>query len=49
MDITTISLIIGALFAVSEALSFIPAVKSNGIFQVAWRTLKLMTGAKKEE
>jgi hypothetical protein len=34
MDAVTISIIIGALLAVSEALSLIPGVASNGVFQV---------------
>lgn len=49
MDAITISVIVGALLAVSEALSLIPAVKANGIFQVLWRILKAVAGAKKEE
>lgn len=49
MDVATLSIIIGALLAVSEALSLIPAVKANGIFQVIWRMMKLVAGAKKEE
>ena len=49
MDINTITLIIGALLAVSEALSLIPVVKANGVFQVLWRLLKLVAGEKKEE
>ena len=49
MDVTTISIIVGALLAVSEALSLIPSVQSNGIFQVIWRLLKILAGAKKEE
>lgn len=48
MDALTISIIVGALLAVSEALSLIPAVKANGIFQVLWRLLKLVAGDKKE-
>jgi len=49
VDINTITLIIGALLAVSEALSLIPVVKANGVFQVLWRLLKLVAGEKKEE
>jgi len=49
VDALTISIIVGALLAVSEALSLIPAVKANGIFQVLWRVLKAVAGAKKEE
>jgi hypothetical protein len=49
VDVTTISIIVSALLAVSEALSLIPGVQSNGIFQVVWRVLKIIAGAKKEE
>lgn len=49
MDFSTISIIIGALLAISEALSLIPGVQSNGIFQVIWRVLKIVAGAKTEE
>jgi hypothetical protein len=31
--------ILSALFAISEALSLIPAVKSNGIFQAVFKIL----------
>lgn len=48
MDAVTISIIIGALLAVSEALSLIPGVASNGVFQVLWNVLKLLAGAKEE-
>jgi len=44
-----ISIIVAALLAVSEALSLIPGVQSNGIVQVIWRVLKIVAGAKKEE
>lgn len=49
MDATTISIIVGALLAVSEALSLIPQVRSNGIFQVLWRILKAVAGEKEKE
>ncbi len=49
MDTLTISIIVGALLAVSEALSLIPSVRSNGIFQVLWRILKAVAGEKKED
>lgn len=44
MDTQTISLILAALFAVSEALSLIPAVKSNGVFQLVFGILKKLAG-----
>lgn len=46
MDVSTLSIVIGVLFAISEALSMIPAVKSNGIFQMLWNVLKIMAGQK---
>lgn len=49
MDAITISIIVGALLAVSEALSLIPAVKSNGIFQVLWRILKAVAGERRKQ
>ena len=36
--------IIVALLAVSEALAFIPKVKSNGIFELAFNILKTLAG-----
>ena len=49
MEIGTLSIIIGALLAISEALALIPAVNANGIFQMLWNVLKIMAGAKKED
>ncbi len=40
MDINTIMIIISALLAVSEGLSLIPRVRSNGIFQIGVNILK---------
>ena len=48
MEWGTITLVVGALLAISEALSLIPGVASNGIFQVFWRLLKILAGEKKE-
>jgi hypothetical protein len=44
MDSNTISLVLGALLAVSEALSMIPAVKANGIFQAIYNLLGAIKG-----
>lgn len=44
MDVTTIMVWIAALLAVSEALSLIPGVKANGIFQMIWNILKIIAG-----
>jgi len=49
VDYATISLIIGALLAISEALSLIPSINSNGIFQTLWNVLKIVAGEKKTE
>ena len=46
MELVTFSVIIGALLAVSELLSLIPSVKSNGIFQMIWNVLKICAGKK---
>ena len=37
-------IILTALLAISEALSLIPQVKSNGIFQVIYNLLKSLAG-----
>ena len=42
MESTIIILV--ALLAISEALSLIPQVKSNGVFQVIYNLLKSLAG-----
>ena len=49
MDMNLFNIIVAALLAVSEALSFIPNVKSNGIFQMLWNLFKILGGEVKEE
>lgn len=51
MEVTTIMTWIAALGAISEALSLIPGVKANGLFQIIWNVLKIIGGDKtaKEE
>ena len=44
MDTTTITIILAALFAVSEALSYIPALKANGVFQLIFGILGKLAG-----
>jgi hypothetical protein len=44
MDTDTTMVVLGALFAVSEALSLIPAVKANGVFQFIYVLLKRLAG-----
>ena len=40
MDINTIMIIVSALLAVSEGLSLIPRVRSNGVFQMVVNVLR---------
>jgi hypothetical protein len=40
--------VLGALLAISEALSFIPAIKANGIFQLVVNIAKKLAGVKEE-
>lgn len=47
MEIGTIEIILGLCLAISEALALIPAVKSNSLFQVIWRIVKLGAGESK--
>jgi len=42
-----IVIILAALFAVSEALSFIPALKANGIFQLIYGIIAYLVSKKK--
>lgn len=49
MDPIIISAIIGVLLAISEALSLIPSVSSNGIFQMLWHILKILAGTPEKE
>jgi hypothetical protein len=44
MEPATLSLIFGVLFAISEALSMIPAIKANGIFQAIYNILGAIKG-----
>ncbi len=39
-SITSIDIILAALFAISEALSLIPGIKSNGVFLFIYNLLK---------
>ena len=45
MDIDSITLIIAALLAVSEALALIPGFKSNSVFQIIYFVLKAIVNA----
>jgi len=44
MNTETVTVISVALLAISEGLSLIPAVKSNGIFQLVYNLLKKVAG-----
>ena len=44
LDQNSMAVILAALFAVSEALSLIPQVKSNGVFQFVFNVLKKVKG-----
>ncbi|MFA5322378.1 MAG: hypothetical protein WC373_06850 [Smithella sp.] len=48
MENDMILIIVSALLAISEALSLIPGVKSNGIFQLVYNLLRMMTAAGKK-
>lgn len=39
-----VTVIVAALFAVSEALSLIPTVKANGVFQLAFGLIRKIAG-----
>jgi hypothetical protein len=47
MDSEQLLAIASAGLAASEALSFIPKVKSNGLFQLIWNVLKVIIAKKK--
>lgn len=44
MSSDLLMMIFGVLFGMSEALSLIPIVKSNGIFQMIFNVLKSLAG-----
>lgn len=44
MDSATLVMIFGVLFGISEALSMIPAIKANGIFQLVFGLLAKLAG-----
>lgn len=44
MDINTLTIALAAALALSEALSLIPALRANGIFQLIYNTLRTLTG-----
>lgn len=44
MSDQSLVIILGAAFAVSEALGLIPSIKSNGVFQFIFNALKKLAG-----
>jgi hypothetical protein len=46
IDNETALIIVSALLAVSEALSLIPSIRSNGIFQTVFGILRAIIGKK---
>lgn len=48
METTAILIILSAALAISEALSLIPGIKSNGIFQLIYNMLKILAGTGKK-
>ena len=48
MDTNTLLIIVAAALAISEALSLIPGIKSNGIFQLIFNILRTLAGAGKK-
>ena len=46
MDPVTLSVILGALLAVSEALALIPALKANSVFQLIVNVIKALVAPK---
>ncbi len=40
----TIMIIVTALWVISEALSLIPKIKSNGVFQLVFNSIKKLAG-----
>jgi len=38
------SLILGALLAISEVMALVPSIKSSGIFDLVYRSLKSLAG-----
>lgn len=41
----TTGVVFGVLWGISEALSFIPGIKANGIFQAIFNTLGILNGS----
>jgi hypothetical protein len=41
-----VAVVLGVLLSVSEALSLIPTIKANGIFQLSFRIIRSLSGKK---
>lgn len=49
MEGLTVTIILAGALALSEALSMVPAIRANGIFQFVWNILKATQGKPKKE
>jgi len=49
MDISTLTIILGGLAAVSEAIALIPGMKSNSIFQLVFFIIKAIVAGIQEK
>jgi len=50
MDIETVTILIGALAAISESLALIPGMKSNSLFQLIFFIIKsVVSGIRDKE
>lgn len=41
-----LAVVLGVLLSISEALSLIPSIKANGIFQLVFRIIRGLSGKK---
>ena len=48
MDYDTITIALAVALALSEALSLIPGIRSNGIFQLAYNLIRFLAGGQKK-
>lgn len=49
MDVNTIMIVVSALLAISEALSVIPRIRGNGIFQIVVNILRWLATKPKDK
>lgn len=41
-----VAVVLGVLLSISEALSLIPSIKANGVFQLVFRIIRGLSGKK---